>query len=270
MYNNTFPFGFNSNCGPVGCSPFNCTPYNCAPYGCTPFNGYGINNNWCGDFGSPVAGWNNIPAYGFGSNGINNYGFNGFNGSFNTGLPYGQWNQGLWGQQFGYGLNNWNWNNVPFSGWNTSNSFGVHPIHTAQFNYPLSGNIPFNGMQQGLGFHGLNSINGSSVYSTPWMNSIGCSPVNGYAPFVGYSPIQGVSNWFSSPWMGYAYNGYTQHQNVVHNGKAPINTPVNGQYIPTGAYPYNCAPFSVPFQSNGFVPGNGYVPAGQGINCEAA
>jgi hypothetical protein len=125
----------------------------------------------------------------------------------------------------------------------------------------MVGNMPFNGMQQSMGFPGMNWSGAWTGSNSPWMNWNSYFPGNYNNQYAGGSPTSGVSNWFSSPWMGYAYPGFTQ-QHGASNGK--VNAPVNGQYMPNAAFPFPCAPFNVPF------PANGYVPAGQGVNCEAA
>ena len=259
MFSN-FPFGFSNNCGPVGCVPFNGSPV-------SGFNG------WCGDVCSPfncspISGWNS----GFGGfNGFNGFGgscFPGYNGfsSINNCSPVGFNNWSNWG----IGANNWNnsWNCVPFGGfgYNNWNGFGF----SNSYNHPIACNVPFSGMHQGVGFPGMNWNGGWNGYNSPWMNWGACFPGSQVNSFVGGSPISGVSNWFNSPWMGYAYPGFTQNSNVV-NGKSNFVSPVNGQYVPNSAFPFPCAPFNVPFQSNGYNPGsNGFVPAGPAVNCEAA
>ncbi len=247
---NCYPFGFANNCGPMGCPPFNCSP----------FTGF---NNWCGDSCSPVSGWNSFG--GFGGNS-----FPGFN-SYNNCTPFGfnNWNWSNWG----LGANNWNnswnnnWNSVPFGGfgYNNWNGFGF----SNSYNHPIACNVPFSGMHQGVGFPGMNWNGGWNGYNSPWMNWGACFPGSQVNSFVGGSPISGVSNWFNSPWMGFAYPGFAQSNGF--NGKSNFASPVNGQYVHNNAFPFPCAPFNVPFQSNGYNPGNnGFVPAGPGVNCEAA
>lgn len=294
MYQSNIPFGFSNNCGPVGC---------------TPFSGFGGYNNWCGDNCSPincspVSGWNASPYAGlntpnfiggyntpYGIGGVNtpNFvggintpyaGFSGYNGlnSFG-GFP----GYGVPSSHLVNGVSNCSpigvnpalhaaglhgWNSVPYAGLGHQvwNSLGLN----SQFASPMSSNAPFNGMHQGLGFTGMNLNSASTGYNTPWMNWAGCSPVNAASPFVGASPISGVSNWFNSPFTSAAYAGYNQQYNAAVNGKSQFASPINAQYIPGSAYPVNCAPFSVPFPSTGYAPINGYAPAGQGVNCEAA
>lgn len=270
MFNNNIPFGFSNNCGPVGCSPFSCSPYDClGGFNSTPFSGWnnGVYGGVFGGVSNPVSyyGFNGIGgATGYGFPG---YGFNSFNGGISNCSPVGH-NYSIPGYNWNTpvnGFNNVNLGGVPFGGLGINNwsqlglnsQFGLG----SQFSHPMSTVNPFYGVNQGVGFPGLNSNFGSTGYNTPWMNWGSCFPGSSVNQFGACSPISGVSNWFSSPWMGYAYPGF-QQGNTVNNGKSPIGAPVNGQFIPTGAVPY--APFNVPFQTNG------YVPAGQGVNCEAA
>ena len=277
--------GYNGWCGD-NCAPINCSPvsgWNASPYAGlntpnyipgvntpsflggvnTPSYIPGVNTpSFLGGLNTPYAGLNGI-------NALNSFGcvpgypipsYNLANGYSNC-SPIGA----NWSQQVA-GLNSWN--SVPFAGlghqnWNT---LGLN----SQFTHPLSCNVPFNGMHQGVGFPGTSLSNASIGYNTPWMNWAGCSPVNAASPFIGASPITGVSNWFNSPWMSPAYAGYNQQHNVVANGKTHLTSPINGQYIPSAAVPFSCSPFSVPFPTTGYAPINGYVPAGQGVNCEAA
>ncbi len=257
MFNNT-PFGFSNNCGPLGCNPF--SGFN----GYNSFNGFGGGNNWCGPNGSPISGWNNS-LYGGGINGL--HGFGGFGGSNNWNSFGGNsYPNSFAGNSYPngfnscppFGYNNWNSFGTPVNGLGYNNWNGQN--YGGQNNYPLASNVPFNGMQQGMGFPGMNWNNAWNGFSSPSTNLGSYFPGN----FAGGSPLSGVSNWFSSPWMGYAYPGYTQQHGVVGNGSNPVSSPVNGQYIPNSAFPFPCAPFNVPFQSNG------YAPAGQGVNCEAA
>ncbi|MCB9838152.1 MAG: hypothetical protein H6813_02335 [Phycisphaeraceae bacterium] len=239
MFTNCYPFGSANNCGPLGCTPYNCLPYN----GISGYNSL----NCIGGVCSPVSAWN--PGF--------SAGFNSpfFAGSYN-GFGY-NWNTPS------YGLHNWNLNTVPFAnyGINQWNGLG-HINHLA---HPMFSQVPFSGTQLGQGFPGMNWISGSIGCNTPWTNSYNCFPGN-YSNLYGVSPVAGVSNWFSSPWMGYAYPVTGQQQGVVNN----IKTPVNGQYIPANAYPFNCAPFSAPYGVNSYAPVNGFVPAGHAVNCEAA
>jgi hypothetical protein len=266
MFNN-IPFGNPNNCGPFGCAPSNCSPF-------SGFPGY---NNY-----SPVSGWNSGSFGGFGgynspSFDSNQYGFGGlpFSG-YNSGPGYNNYSpfNANWNTPFG-GYNNWNgagfgghgynnWNSMPFSG-NQYNNWN-HLGFGGQVNHPLSSGSHFSGMNQSVGFPGMNWNSAWMGSRAPWMNSGSYYPGNYSNQYSnqhpGSSPISGVSNWFSSPWMGYAYPGFTQQHGASSNGN--VNAPVNGQYIPNGAFPFSCAPFSVPF------PANSYVPAGQGVNCEAA
>ena len=235
MFNN-IPFGYSNNYNPY--MGFNGSPYN-------NFGGYN---------GLPYNGWDNYCFGGFGFPGYN------FSNGFGGAMSYGQ----NWNSPFN-GFNNWNgaqgfnsWNSMPFSGYNNWNNIGFG----GQFNAPLAGNAPYAWMNQGAGFPGMNWNSAWMGSNSPWMNWGSYFPGSVPSQFVGSSPVSGISNWFSSPWMGYAYPNYNQQNNTASNGK--VNAPVNGQYIPNGAFPFPCAPFNVPF------PANGYAGAGQGVNCEAA
>ena len=244
MFNSNIPFGYSNNCSPFGGSPFNCAPFD-------SFGGYNC---------SPVSGWNSSFYGGVNSPsldcGLGSFGGYGLPSSIysNSCSPFG------FNHQPGY---NWfgghNWNS-PVNGYNNWSHLGFG----GQFSHPLSSNIPFSGVHQGAGYPGMISNSAWMGCNSPLMNWGACFPGSSVSPFVGASPISGFSNWSNSPWMGYAYPNYIPQHNVVNSGKNPINGPINGQYIPTGAFPFPCAPFNVPF------PTNGYVPAGQGVNCEAA
>jgi len=249
VFNNT-PFGFSNNSNPFGGFPvsgFNgwCGD-NCSPFNCSPVSGW---NNSFGGFGGGMNGFNSFNGFGgFGFPGVQ--GFNGYN-NVNSCSPFGfnNWNSMPFG---GFGVNNWN-------------GFGVN----SPVNHPISGVNSFAGINSGVGFPGMNWNSGWNGSNSPWMNWGACFPGSPVNSFIGGSPISGVSNWFNSPWMGYAYPGFSQNQNVA--GKGSFVSPVNGQYVPSSAFPFPCAPYNVPFQSNGCVPSsNGFVPAGPGVNCEAA
>jgi len=232
-----------------------------------------INGMNCGiDCCTPFGLTNSVSPF-LGAAGINQFGMNP--------LTLGQFGQlgqlGQFGQLGQLGLNNWSLPQygagavsnygVPFAGYG-QNAIGAQ----SQFASPIQTGLPIGGFPQTAGFPGMNWNSVLNGCSTPWTNWAGSYPVNNVSPFAGVSPISGVSpingvsNWFGSPWMGYAYPQHTQQQGVngVNGVKTHGNVPVNGQYIPTAGYPFPVAPFGAQF------PVNSCVPAGQTVNCEAA